>query len=115
MFGGGEDLLIGGTTTFDSNVHALAAIQREWTSGHSYEQRLANLRGDNGSASFGRRLNGEVFLRVAGANATVFDDLAANSLIGQGGRDWYFAVTSGPNADLVVFTGDERIERLRKG
>ena len=39
----GDDLLIPGTTAFDANDMALAAITAEWTSGRSYNDRVANL------------------------------------------------------------------------
>jgi Ca2+-binding RTX toxin-like protein len=111
LFGGhGEDLLIADTTAFDADVNAAAAIQREWTSGHTYEDRAANVRGDSTRANFGERLNGNVFLRATGPNATVFDDQAVDSLFGKEGRDLYFSSTS----DLVWMPEEnERREEVR--
>ena len=58
----GRDLLIAGTTAYDGNEAALAAIMAEWTSGRDYATRIANLSG-TGS---GPRDNGSVFLMASG-------------------------------------------------
>ncbi|MBI3407607.1 MAG: hypothetical protein HY040_04535 [Planctomycetes bacterium] len=84
--GGGQDILIAGNTAFDSHDAALFLILSEWTSSRDYETRVANLRGEGN----GPRANGDVFLKV-GPNATVFDDGARDVLIGNRGRDWFFA------------------------
>ena len=87
----GRDLIIGGNTAFDDNDSALLAIKAEWTnSEHSYVDRVANIRGDETSASFGSRLNGEFFLKSGGEDATVFDDEYVDLLFGGFGRDWFF-------------------------
>src|SRR5262249_45165041 len=65
----GDDILIAGTTAFDHNQAALAAVMAEWTSARSYADRVANLSG-TGS---GPRNNDNVFLIASGPNATVFD------------------------------------------
>lgn len=84
LFGeGGEDLLLGGQTIFDDTNESLDLIMAEWNSGHSYENRVANLRGPG---SLGR-LNGSTFLRV---RRTVIDDNSKDSLQGGEGRDWFF-------------------------
>jgi hypothetical protein len=85
--GSDGDLLIAGTTAFDANEAALAAIMAEWTSGRDYATRIANLSG-TGS---GPNNNGAVFLIPSGLNATVFDDGAVDVLIGGAGMDWFFA------------------------
>ena len=36
---GGDDILIGGTTSYDGNEAALVAIMAEWTSGHDFATR----------------------------------------------------------------------------
>jgi Ca2+-binding RTX toxin-like protein len=84
--GADDDLLIGGVTTFDGNLPALLKIQEEWTSGSSYADRVAHLRGASGG------LNGSNFL-VFGV--TVIDDGAADTLTGSQQLDWFF-----------VFSGD---------
>ena len=62
MGNSGDDILIAGTTAFDHNQAALAAIMAEWTSARSYADRVANLSG-TGS---GPRDNGSVFLMASG-------------------------------------------------
>ena len=93
--GSGDDLLIAGTTAFDANDVALAAIMAEWTSGRSYATRVANLSG-TGS---GPRANGNFFLKASGPDATVFDDNDIDVLIGGSGMDWFFADLS---QDIVI-------------
>ena len=39
----GSDILIAGATSFDENLDALDDIMAEWTSNHSFAQRVANL------------------------------------------------------------------------
>jgi Ca2+-binding RTX toxin-like protein len=98
----GEDLLISGSTAFDADGAALQAILAEWTSGRTYEQRLANLTG-TANSTFAARSNGNFFLlpnygpRNAGNQATVFDDTSIDTLTGgdpsraDSDRDWFFA------------------------
>jgi Ca2+-binding RTX toxin-like protein len=81
--GSGGDLLIGGTTSYDDNYVALAAVLAEWSrTDIAYASRMAHL---NGSAGGG--LNGNYFLN----STTVQTDSSANSLYGGAGQDWYFA------------------------
>jgi Ca2+-binding RTX toxin-like protein len=87
----GDDLLIAGTTAFDGNQAALAAILAEWTSSRSYAARVANLKG----AGSGPRANGSTFLKVSGPDVTVYDDGAVDVLTGNSGSDWFFANLSG--------------------
>ena len=69
----GDDILIAGSTAHDEDDAALQAILDEWTSGDSYEDRVATI-------------------RIDGFNdATVFDDGLADILVGDGGRDWFWA------------------------
>jgi Ca2+-binding RTX toxin-like protein len=89
---GKEDILIGGTTAFDANEIALAAIMAEWTSTHSRASRIANLSGTGSGSSYDQRLNGNYFLRASGSNATVFDDNARDVLYVED-FDWHFAGT----------------------
>src|SRR5262249_33793060 len=53
-----DDILIAGTTTYDAQDLALAAILDEWSSGRSYAIRVANLKG----TGTGPQANGTVFL-----------------------------------------------------
>jgi hypothetical protein len=91
----GDDILIGGTTAFDNNESALLAVLKEWNSGASYLQRVANLQGapatmngqtvvPNGSYQAGYYLN----------TATVHDNGLTDHLGGGGDLDWVFASLS---------------------
>ena len=95
-----DDILIAGTTAYDGDDAALAAIMAEWTSAHSYASRVANLRGAGSGADFGGRHNGDIFLIADGAQATVHDDGAKDVLTGSAGQDWFFA-------NLVRDAGDD--------
>ena len=88
---GGEDILIGGYLAFAHYEAALGAIMAEWNSNRSYNERVANLRGDDSSPSFDQRANGEVFLSVSGSSPTVRDDGDVDRVTGSAGRDWFFA------------------------
>jgi len=103
---GGGELLLAATTAFDGHEVALAAILAEWTSGRSYEDRVANLRG-TGSGS---RANGDYFLRASGPDATAYDDGDADVLQGASGTDSYFANRSGGLAvDIINGLGCSQI------
>jgi Ca2+-binding RTX toxin-like protein len=97
--GQGDDILIAGFTDFDHNDAALAAIMAEWTSNHSYADRMANLSGTGSS----NRLNGDTYLIAQGPAATVHSDSSIDVLYGGGGRsnDWFFADLDGPFADVL--------------
>jgi hypothetical protein len=62
------------------------AIQAEWTSARTYEERVKNLRGIS-NPTFDQRLNGNRFLVK---NSTVFHDGDADVLNGEAGDDWLF-------------------------
>jgi len=81
---------------FDDNGAALAAIMAEWTSSNDYATRIAHLRGDLAGG-----LNGSVFLRSKGPDATVFDDGAADTLQVGPRQRWIFATLDGPSADRL--------------
>lgn len=82
--GGNSDLLIAGTTAFDQNKAALLAIQAEWSSGRSLNQRMADLRSGAGP-----------FLQPLGVklvqNQTVLNDTEVDTLFGGADLDWFFA------------------------
>jgi Ca2+-binding RTX toxin-like protein len=101
----GDDILIAGTTAFDHNQAALAAIMAEWTSARSYADRVANLSG-TGS---GPRANGNVFLIASGPAETVFANNAVNVLHGGSGMSWFFAKRSGAVIDIIDGLHDSEI------
>ncbi len=76
----GEDILIAGATVHDEDDTALQAILDEWTSSDSYEDRVNNIRNGGGA-------NGAFVLD----DTTVLDDGLADILVGDGGRDWFWA------------------------
>jgi hypothetical protein len=82
--GSGGDILIGGTTSYDSsafaNNTALDQILNEWQSGDSYATRIATIRDGVGPGGA---------YRLA-FDSTVADDSAANQLYGGSGMDWFF-------------------------
>ncbi len=88
--GADDDILIAGTTSFDNDNAALDQIMAEWTSARSYQSRVKNLKGIGNGPDFANRLNGNVFLKTNGRNATVFDDLDSDTLTGSLGDDWFF-------------------------
>jgi Ca2+-binding RTX toxin-like protein len=80
--GSGGDILIGGTTSYDDNAAALAAILAEWSrTDIDYATRIAHLTGTSRGG-----LNGADFLNTS----TVQDDGQVNKLYGGAGLDWYF-------------------------
>ncbi|MGE0758676.1 MAG: choice-of-anchor Q domain-containing protein [Pirellulaceae bacterium] len=92
LFGGADgDLLIAGTTAFDADELALHSIQQEWASARDFQTRVSNLRG----LGNGPRANGTNYLKVSGAEATVFNDSSKDELQGGSGRDWFFANRAG--------------------
>src|SRR5262249_55761739 len=81
--GSGGGIFIGGTTSYDNNNAALAAVLAEWTrTDIDYLTRIAQL---SGTATGG--INGPYFLNSSSVTA----DGSANSLNGGSGQDWYFA------------------------
>src|SRR5262249_48846451 len=78
---------IGGTTNPHTNAAALCPLVREWGGrDRSYSTRVSHLKGSSGG------LNGSSVL----TSATVFDDGVTDTLYGDAGTDWFFALTSGP-------------------
>ncbi len=76
-----SDLLIGGSTAYDSDIAALAAIMAEWTSSDSYATRIARLTGSEGGGA-----NGSTLLTTT----TVLNNHHANTLSGGSGLDWFW-------------------------
>lgn len=80
----GDDLLVAGTTDHDQNDDALLRLLSEWNAGGKYETRVRNIWAGTGK-----------FLRNTGIRlaygSTVHDDDGVDRLMGNGGRDWFFA------------------------
>jgi hypothetical protein len=74
-----DDILIGGYTTHDGDLAALDAIMSIWGSSDSFNGRVASLTSPGG---------------LLVPELTVFDDNAADHVIGAAGRDLAFADTS---------------------
>src|SRR5262249_40273632 len=94
MPGGGNDMLIAGTTVFDHNQAARAVILAEWTSSRSYADRVASLSPPGG-----------------GLSATVLDTGLDDVLHAGSGMDWFFAnlardfITGRHDAEIVANLG----------
>ncbi len=74
----GQDILIGGSTIYDSDRSALDQIMEEWNSDDSWSDRVDALQvGFDGLALL--------------AGDQVLDDDAIDDLRGGNGRDWFFA------------------------
>ncbi|MBI3409372.1 MAG: hypothetical protein HY040_13610 [Planctomycetes bacterium] len=79
LFGGDEgDILIGGFTAYDGDPAALKKIRDVWTSHLSYHERIHKISTGAGGVP---KLD----------SSTVFDDGVKDALLGQQGRDWFFA------------------------
>ena len=100
--GRGDDILIAGTTIYDHDDAALNALMAEWSSSAGYSTRIANIRSGGGS------LNG---IKLE-AGTTVQNDGVRDTLIGRGGRDWFFADVSGSDADRVFRSRSEIFDEL---
>ena len=110
-----DDILIGGTLAgeelwpdFGVDRFSLSLIRSEWTSSHTYAQRVANLR--DGSGTPGQALNDGAYLV---ADVTVLDDDAADVLTGDSGSDWFFANVDGSPPDVITdLTSKEFVDDL---
>ena len=85
--GKGDDLLIGGYTSYDDHVASLELIMAEWGSVRSYYDRLNNLRNAAGPVLSGT----SVGLKKSGSEQTVFNDSDKDDLKGSSNQDWFFA------------------------
>jgi hypothetical protein len=93
--GGGDSILIGGTTAYDQNLTALQAIMAEFArTDRNFHQRVNDIMTGTG-------LNGPYVLNTDPTlgPVTVFDDGAADTLTGGGGLDWFFVHK---RQDLIV-------------
>jgi hypothetical protein len=96
---GGDDILIGGTTSHDASTAALNALMSEWTRALAYQDRINHL---TNAVSGGN--TGSFFLKAAAgtpAGATVFNDGVADALTGGTELDWFFS-SGGDTSDQVV-------------
>jgi len=90
----GAVILIGGTTSFDTNMTTLMAIRDEWVQAIPYEARVDHLRNGGG-------LNGTIRL----APSTVTQDISKDTLTGGLDNDWFWIASP----DTSDATGDESI------
>ena len=84
----GQSRMIGGTTTYDNNAAALAAVLAEWSrTDIGYTVRMDHL---TGKISGGLNGNYLLITQMGSAN-TVFGNGLADNLQGGAGMDWFFA------------------------
>ena len=100
--GGSGDILIGGSTSYDTNTAALAAILAEWdnTAAETYQQRINHI---TGAVSGG--LNGSYDLN----SSTVHHASSAVTLVGGTGTafDWFFALQ--PRDTILHYQTGEQV------
>ena len=97
----GGAILIGGTTAYDNNAVALAALLAEWSrTDIDYTTRMDHLLGTMTGG-----MNGPYFLipRTPTSSGTVYDNGMIDKLYGGGGMDWYFADTMMPAIMDMIF------------
>lgn len=80
--GAGRDLLVAGAFAFSNLPASILAIQAEWNSARSFEDKIANILG----VGSGPRANGNVFL-IPGSTATT--DHAVDQVMGGDDEDWF--------------------------
>ena len=78
---GGEDVLIGGSTSYDTSPTALAALMAEWTANLPYQTRVTNLL--QGGVNGATVLNGSVGFTNNGGG---------NTLTGAAGLDLFYGI-----------------------
>src|SRR4051812_5484067 len=86
-----DDLIIAAATTFDADLPALFAFQKEWISGNSYTTRRDNIRNGTGSNVGGRKIN----------NTSIIEDAAFDQLSGNSGTDLFFYHKSNINGNVA--------------
>jgi Ca2+-binding RTX toxin-like protein len=94
----GDNLLIGGTTNWDTNLAALQAIMAEWdrTDLGFADRRSDLLSGANGQGKTPlNQVNGQLILLTpatnpTSSNGTVHGDASPDTLIGGLGHNWFF-------------------------
>jgi Ca2+-binding RTX toxin-like protein len=86
--GADDDILIGGTTKYDTKAAALAVVMQEWTSTRSFEDRCTNLETGIRDPKLG--LIRLVRKTRSAPKGTVLDDGTRDVLFGGAGYDWFF-------------------------
>jgi Ca2+-binding RTX toxin-like protein len=99
---GGEDIVIAGSTIYDNDDSALNALLSVWRGGGSYASRINTLRTGGGS------LNG---IKLE-AGTTVLNDNVRDYVYGGRSKDWFFADTTGSDADRVFRRFNEVLDEL---
>jgi Ca2+-binding RTX toxin-like protein len=89
LTGSGDDILIGGRSTYEFNRTVLQAILATWTGPGSFVQRIHAIQITGVGPNKNYRFNSN----------TVTDDSAVDILFGGSNDDWFFAKTNAPNAD----------------
>jgi hypothetical protein len=100
---GGQDILIAGSTAYNGDEVALAALLAEWSSADSLAARVANLTGNTASPYFSAtRLNGNYFLLDGGPDQTVYNDSGADTVVAGPGPGLVFAGTADKVSGLTA-------------
>ena len=81
----GDDLLIGGRTSYGFQKPFVDAILAAWSSSDSYIARIQNISMTGVGSNKQFKIN----------STTVLDDLAIDTLFGGGGLDWFLVATTG--------------------
>lgn len=100
--GAEDDILSSGNFVGDHLISRVQAIRAEWTSTHSYSDRVANLRGDSAnSTTYAARRNGNHFLTTLGVYPTVILSTVAEDKLtggpakpGDVNQDWFFGLSA---------------------
>ncbi|MGA2497671.1 MAG: hypothetical protein ABSH20_08005 [Tepidisphaeraceae bacterium] len=86
-------VLLAGTSIYDTNFVALAALQKEWTRANTtYAQRVAHLKGSAGGLNAGFALS----------SSTIQDDAAADILTGGPDNDAFWGRFSTGARDKIT-------------
>jgi glucose/arabinose dehydrogenase len=93
----GEDILIAGRTTYDTDKAAVDAFLLAWLGTETFTARIQKMKSTGVGTGNAYKLSVN----------TVFDDNVRDTLFGGLNNDWFFAKTTGPNSDLHDATGTE--------
>jgi hypothetical protein len=98
--GTGDGIVIGGSTTYDANVSALAGLLAEWSQqGLTYTQRVQAMAAGGTSA-------------LLLTPQTVTPDQPGNKLSGGAGSDWFWLAFNATAADKLGGAGAGEIVTL---
>jgi Ca2+-binding RTX toxin-like protein len=100
--GAGDDVVASGSLVGDILLSRVDALRAEWASGHTYADRVANLRRDSAnSTTWATRRNGNYFLTTVGPAPTVLLGPAAQDGLtggppesGDPNQDWFFGLSA---------------------